>query len=642
MCAASLQRLQRVATLAQELQHSIKSCSTCAVNRGSLFRSPPRSSPGRWVTSPAPSFPSRVRTMSVHSEFVMESIELPAGAPPVGDVSKEAGMEELLRAARGGGGGVRVSRRCNGCGAWLHSNNPDEHGYVPEEAREKFSLTGRKKDSAAPKGVPVDSVPDGVEVLRDSSVKYKDKTRLLLCQRCYRLQHYHRLDEHVKGGFYRMEGGRDWEHEAEIVEKIVRRIRKGSIVLMIVDILDFESSLVPELFDGCRNRQFPVIVIVNKVDCLLDTMANKEKGLERLKVWVRRMSRQIRNVHANDVILVSSQSGFGFKQLEDRLRHHLEPEDPRWIYVVGRVNSGKSTFVNRFLWYIGYRHQGVVHYKRAVGGVTRSPVPGTTLHFVSFGLPKGFRLVDTPGIPSKSQVTAKLQEAIDLYAVVPRRRINAISYALHTGRSFVAGGLVRIDQVQGNISFISSFFSLGITLHVCQTCKVEDLMSKKAGTFFYPPHSSESCEKLGPLVRHRVEVFGSSDRAWDDIVIAGMGWVSISGYGTKVLDIWVPKGVKVFRRPALMPQQMRNRGITRFHVNHRARSPKVFRKKKAIIKARQDKELRDKLREDQATREAQQAESLDIPHDAAFVDMQELELPAGYSVAETSDQVDSN
>lgn len=26
-----------------------------------------------------------------------------------------------------------------------------------------------------------------------------------------------RLDEHVKGGFYRMEGGRDWEHEARHV-----------------------------------------------------------------------------------------------------------------------------------------------------------------------------------------------------------------------------------------------------------------------------------------------------------------------------------------------------------------------------------------------------------------------------------------
>ena len=74
------------------------------------------------------------------------------------------------------------------------------------------------------------------------------------------------------------------------------------------------------------------------------------------------------------------------------------------------------------------------------------------------------------------------------------------------------------------------------------------------------------------------------------------------------------EGVKVFRRPALMPQEMRSRGITRhnfeghnfwgltsgapatmaqchllrsrFHVNHRARSPKIFRKKNGIVKAK--------------------------------------------------------
>merc|ERR1711920_828985 len=96
----------------------------------------------------------------------------------------------------------------------------------------------------------------------------------------------------------------------------------------------------------------------------------------------------------------------------------------------GRVNSGKSTFVNRFLWHVGYKHQGTVHHKRTVGGVTRSPVPGTTLHFVSFPLPKGFRLVDTPGIPSRSQITSKMSEAIDLYAAVPRRRVNPITYVL--------------------------------------------------------------------------------------------------------------------------------------------------------------------------------------------------------------------
>jgi len=79
------------------------------------------------------------------SEEQSQEVEakLPAGAV-VGDVTKEAGMEELLRQSRGGGGGLRIHKRCHGCGAWLHSNDPEEHGYVPEEAREKFSLTGSR------------------------------------------------------------------------------------------------------------------------------------------------------------------------------------------------------------------------------------------------------------------------------------------------------------------------------------------------------------------------------------------------------------------------------------------------------------------------------------------------------------------
>ena len=69
-----------------------------------------------------------------------------------------------------------------------------------------------------------------------------------------------------------------------------------------------------------------------------------------LQVWVRRMSRQIRNVHVNDVVLVSSKNAYGFAQLEERLRQYIEPHNPKFIYVVGRTNAGKSTFVNRFLW----------------------------------------------------------------------------------------------------------------------------------------------------------------------------------------------------------------------------------------------------------------------------------------------------
>ena len=52
------------------------------------------------------------------------------------------------------------------------------------------------------------------------------------------------------------------------MDKIAKRIEKGSVVLKVVDVMDFESSLVPELFQVCRNKQLKVIFLVNKCDVL--------------------------------------------------------------------------------------------------------------------------------------------------------------------------------------------------------------------------------------------------------------------------------------------------------------------------------------------------------------------------------------
>lgn len=67
--------------------------------------------------------------------------------------------------------------------------------------------------------------------------------------------------------------------------------------------------------------------------------------------------------------------------------------------------------------------------------------------------------------------------------------------------------------------------------------------------------------------RHRVEVFASSPaRAYDDVSIAGLGFFSVAGGGSsggggggrRLLEVVVPKGVKVFRRPALLPTMIQH------------------------------------------------------------------------------------
>ncbi|KAF4729750.1 nitric oxide associated protein 1 [Perkinsus olseni] len=277
---------------------------------------------------------------------------------------------------------------------------------------------------------------------------------------------------------------------------------------MLVDILDFESSIVPELFESCRQKNlqaslagfspphsnWQVMFVINKIDGI----PFYEKKKHQIRQWATRMSRQIKNSHWSDVVLVSSLNGTGFAELEERMRQYLSSDKPRWIYIVGRVNTGKSTFVNRWLRHIGYTHLGTVNYKRGTGGITRSPVPGTTMQFVTFGLPRKFRLVDSPGIPSKAQLTSFLDDPKDLYdlSLCRQHPVRPVTHTIKPGRSLIiGGGLARIDHkgasTQGMHAqpiFLSCFLSNKITLHVIDTKKADDFLARKKGP--RPAHRS--------------------------------------------------------------------------------------------------------------------------------------------------------
>lgn len=61
-----------------------------------------------------------------------------------------------------------------------------------------------------------------------------------------------------------------------------------------------------------------------------------------------------------------------------------------------------------------------------------------------------------------------------------------------------------------------------------------------------------------------ISVYGGKGFAYDDISIGGLGWFSVAGSGLKIIEVWVPKGVKVFRRPSMLPKQIRSTGVDEF------------------------------------------------------------------------------
>ena len=80
--------------------------------------------------------------------------------------------------------------------------------------------------------------------------------------------------------------------------------------------------------------------IFNKIDRLT---ADPAKNME----FSRNLARGIKALKGQAFIGLSAKEGWGFKELEEKLS--LQKSKPKNLFVVGSVNSGKSTFVNRFL-----------------------------------------------------------------------------------------------------------------------------------------------------------------------------------------------------------------------------------------------------------------------------------------------------
>jgi ribosome biogenesis GTPase A len=477
-------------------------------------------------------------------------------------------------------------------------------GYIPASVADRFS-DGWLKQGVFPRGTSVNTAPMHRDVFRCSDSKYRSKTLMLYCQKCFRLQTYRSesspsrsKDEHsLLGPSHSSRGESLWT-----VEAIAAQIPDNAIIVTPIDVLNFESSIVPGFFQIFSQRRIPVVALLNKMDCL----PVKPEKWAAVVSWAEKLSvslRKCRGPDGNlDVVPISSQTDQGFEKLEKILSQYLSRGSQRPIYVVGRENSGKSTFLTRFLRYIGYKHLGCVHHKRGVGGLTRSPVPGTTQAFIPIVVSRQLQFFDTPGVSTVGGIDKHLRLSKDFWDVSVGVKRQPLTLNLREDKSLLIGAMCRIEVQKGNVS-VTSFVSPKVTVHLVEKARAGCLIERKAGTFLYPPHKDESDSTTQhniaetEWVHHEIHLYCAPSFSRDDICVSGLGWFNIYGNGYVTLSLWVPKGVRVFRRPALLPAFIRNFGKVAFHSRIRARGPKISRKKKELVLRMRDRRRRNEWRE---------------------------------------------
>ncbi|RZC90427.1 hypothetical protein C5167_029560 [Papaver somniferum] len=373
-----------------------------------------------------------------------------------------------------------------------------------------------------------------------------------VCARCHSLRYRRRVNDATVEKLLP-----DFDFDHTIGRKLVSTSGAQSVVLMVVDAVDFDGSfprkiarLVSDIDENSvdwkqgKSGNVPrVVLVVTKIDLLPPCVSPT-----RLEDWVRTRAREGGANNVANVHLISAVRGWGLKHLVDDVCKLAGARGNVWA--VGAQNSGKSTLINSIS-----RH--------ASGGeatkLTEAPVPGTTLGImrVEGVLPGEAKLFDTPGLLHPHQITTRLTwEEQKLVQI--RKQLKPRTYRIKAGYTVHIAGLMRltVEETSLDTVYVTVWASPLLPLHMGKLKHVETMLQHHFGSRLQPPIDKERVKELGTWVRREFHVSGNS---WDvssiDVSASGVGWFAVGLKGEARLGVWTYDGIDVTLRNSLIPQR---------------------------------------------------------------------------------------
>lgn len=360
-------------------------------------------------------------------------------------------------------------RRCYGCGEILQTHDPKEVGYIPQEAF--------------------------------------DNKEILLCRRCFRLQHYN-------------EDEKDGPEVSDDFYKILRHAHnEKAVFIYVIDLFSFETPFIREVNEYLQGA--PVILVANKRD-VLPKAVNDQKLLK----YVRQRAEE-EGLIVTDFIVLSSKKNYNIDELKDALARIGN----RNIYVIGATSSGKSTLINAFL--KNYTNE-------TTKTITTSCYPGTTMRVIEVPLNDEATMYDTPGLSIENSMISHVEKEV-IKVITPNKEIKPRTYQLFDKQTLFIGGLARFDFVKGPRT--------GFTVYACNDVEIHRTRLERADAVF---NSLVKNQKLKPCSKNlqspsdfdtfEIDI---DEKKKMDIGIYGYGWVTFVGNKQKI-RVHVPKGVSIY------------------------------------------------------------------------------------------------
>lgn len=335
----------------------------------------------------------------------------------------------------------------------------------------------------------------------------------LVCKRCFRLKNYNEVS--------------DVELGAEDFYKLIKTLsKKDGLIVKVVDIFDFSGSWIEDVIDIVGNNK-DIVLVANKLDLL-----PKSVKQNKIKQWLFKMLKA-KGIKVKDILLISAIKNHGIEEAAARIDELRNGKD---VYIIGATNVGKSTFINKLI-------------ELTTGDknvITTSHFPGTTLGMIEIPLDRATSIYDTPGIILDYDIAHYL-DAKSLKLVMPKKEIKARVFQLNAEQSLFFGGMARVDFVKGERQSFTLYASNLVDIHRTKLSNADALFEKHLGTLLKPPFEDNIS-----IFKNQVKKSFKIDDKKIDIVISGLGWITVNSDSGCEIDIYVPEEIEVFVRESII------------------------------------------------------------------------------------------
>jgi len=345
------------------------------------------------------------------------------------------------------------------------------------------------------------------------SVVEKSVDGNLVCKRCFRLKNYNEVSDVQLG--------------AEDFYQLIKTLsKKDALIVKVVDIFDFSGSWIEDVVDIVGNNK-DIVLVANKLDLL-----PKSVKQNKVKQWLFKMLKA-KGIKVKDILLISAIKNQGVEEAASRIDELRNGKD---VYIVGATNVGKSTFINKLI-------------ELTTGDknvITTSHFPGTTLGMIEIPLDRATSIYDTPGIILDYDIAHYL-DAQSLKLVMPKKEIKARVFQLNAEQSLFFGGMARMDFVEGERQSFTLYASNLVEIHRTKMSNADQLFEKHLGTLLKPPFEDNIS-----IFNNQVKKSFTIDSRKMDIVISGLGWITVNSDSGCKIDIHVPEEIEVFVRESII------------------------------------------------------------------------------------------